>query len=99
MVNRAIEPAKLMPFAMEWAKTLAKRPPRSIAAIKRAVYLGADRDLEAGLYIERTEMRDVMCSEDARVIMNAYNEAVRKDPMAARSDFLKGAGVPEAKGR
>ena len=50
-------------------------------------------------YIERTEMRDVMCTEDARTIMNAYNEVVRKDPMAARSDFLKGIGVPEAKGR
>ncbi len=99
MVNRVLAPETLMSFAMGWARTLAKRPPRSIAAIKRAVYLGADRDLEAGLYIERTEMRDVMCTEDARTIMNAYNEAVRKDPMAARSDFLKGIGVPEAKGR
>jgi enoyl-CoA hydratase len=99
MVNRVLAPETLMSFAMGWARTLAKRPPRSIAAIKRAVYLGADRDLEAGLYIERTEMRDVMCTEDARTIMNAYNAAVRKDPMAARSEFLKGIGVPEAKGR
>ncbi len=99
MVNRVVEPRNLIPFAKQWAHRLAARPPRSIAAIKRAVYLGADRDLEAGLYIERTEMRDVMCSEDARVIMNAYNEAARKDPMAARSEFLKGIGVPESKGR
>ena len=40
-----------------------------------------------------------MCTEDARTIMNAYNEAVAEDPMEARSDFLKGIGVPEAKGR
>ncbi len=99
MVNRVIAPASLMSFAMEWAETLAKRPPRSIAAIKRAVYLGADRDLESALYIERCEMRDVMCTEDARTIMNAYNAAVAKDPMAARTDFLQGIGVPEAKGR
>jgi enoyl-CoA hydratase len=99
MVNRVLAPETLMSFAMGWARTLAKRPPRSIAAIKRAVHLGADRDLEAGLYIERTEMRDVMCTEDARTIMNAYNAVVRKDPMEARSDFLKGVGVPEAKGR
>jgi enoyl-CoA hydratase len=99
MVNRVLAPETLMSFAMGWAKTLARRPPRSIAAIKRAVYLGADRDLEAGLYIERTEMRDVMCSEDARTLMAAYNAAVRKDPMAARSHFLKGVGVPEAKGK
>ena len=99
MVNRVIAPDSLMSFALGWARTLAKRPPRSIAAIKRAVYMGADTDLESGLYIERSEMRDVMCSEDARVTMNAYNEATAKDPMAARSEFLKGIGVPEAKGR
>ena len=99
MVNRVLAPETLMPFAMSWARTLAKRPPRSIAAIKRAVYLGADRDLDAGLYIERSEMRDVMTSEDARTFMNAYNAEVAKDPMAARSNFLNGIGIPEAKGR
>jgi enoyl-CoA hydratase/carnithine racemase len=99
LVNRVLAPETLISFAMTWARTLARRPPRSIAAIKRAVYLGADRDLESGLYIERAEMAGVMCSEDARVIMRAYNEAVAKDAMAARSDFLNGIGVPEAKGR
>ncbi len=99
MVNRVLAPETLMGFALGWARTLAKRPPRSIAAIKRAVYLGADRDLDSGLYIERAEMRDLMCSEDARTLMNAYNDAVRADPMAARSDFLNGHGVPDAKGR
>lgn len=99
MVNRVVAPESLMAFAMGWAGTLAKRPPRSIAAIKRAVYLGADRDLQTGLYIERTEMRDVMCTQDARTLMTAYNEAVAKDPMAARSNFLNGYGVPAAKGR
>jgi enoyl-CoA hydratase len=99
MVNRVLAPETLMPFALSWARALAKRPPRSIAAIKRAVYLGADRDLEAGLYIERCEMRDVMTSEDARTFMNAYNAEVAKDPMAARSNFLNGFGIPEAKGK
>lgn len=99
MVNRVVAPESLMAFAMGWARTLAKRPPRSIAAIKRAVHLGADRDLPTGLYIERTEMRDVMCTQDARTLMTAYNQAVAKDPMAARSNFLNGYGVPAAKGR
>jgi enoyl-CoA hydratase/carnithine racemase len=44
MVNKVLAPEALMPFAMSWARTLAKRPPRAIAAIKRAVYLGVDRD-------------------------------------------------------
>ncbi len=99
MVNRVLPPETLLPFALGWARTLAKRPPRSIAAIKRAVYLGADRDLASGLYIERMEMTQVMCSEDARTMMNAYNEVVARDPMTARTDFLNGYGVPPAKGR
>jgi enoyl-CoA hydratase/carnithine racemase len=99
MVNRVLAPETLMPFALSWARALAKRPPRSIAAIKRSVYLGADRDLDAGLYIERSEMRDVMTTEDARTFMNAYNAEVAKDPMAARSNFLNGFGIPEAKGK
>ena len=98
MVNRVLAPETLMPSAMEWARTLAKRPPRAVAAIKRAVYVGADRDLESGLYVERMEMTQLMCSEDARTIMTAYNKAVARDPMAARSEFLKGIGVPPATG-
>jgi enoyl-CoA hydratase/carnithine racemase len=99
MVNRVVPADTLMPFAMGWARTLAKRAPRAIAAIKRAVYLGADRQLDDGLYVERMEMTQVMCSEDARTIMGAYNQAVARDPMAARTEFLKGIGVPAAKGR
>ena len=60
---------------------------------------GADRDLQSALYIERMEMTQVMCSEDARTLMNAYNEVVARDPMTARTDFLNGYGVPPAKGR
>ncbi len=99
MVNRVMPANKLMPTAMEWARTLSMRAPRSVAAIKRAVYIGTDHDLETGLMIERAEMRDVMCSEDGRAAMNAYNAAVAKDPMDARSRFLKGIGVPPTKGR
>ncbi len=99
MVNKVLAPEALMPFAMSWARALAKRPPRAIAAIKRAVYLGADLTSKQGLYIERCEMRDVMTSEDARTFMNAYNAETAKDPMAARSNFLNGFGLPEAKGK
>jgi enoyl-CoA hydratase len=99
MVNRVVPPEKLMSTAMEWAEVLAKRPPRSVAAIKRCVYLGSDRDLETGLYVERSEMASIVISEDARTLMGAYNAAVAKDPMAARSEFLKGVGIPPTKGR
>ncbi len=99
MVNRVVPPDILMSTAMEWAETLAQRPPRSVAAIKRAVYLGGDRDLETGLYVERNEMAGVVVSEDSRNLMAAYNEAVAKDPMQARNTFLRGIGIPPTKGR
>jgi enoyl-CoA hydratase/carnithine racemase len=38
MVNRVLAPDKPMSFAMEWARTPASRPPRSIGAIKKAIY-------------------------------------------------------------
>lgn len=44
-------------------------------------------------------MRDLMCSEDARTFMAAYNPAVAQDRMVARGEFLTGVGIPEAKGR
>ncbi|HXW83617.1 MAG TPA: enoyl-CoA hydratase/isomerase family protein [Candidatus Binataceae bacterium] len=99
MVNRVLPADELMPFALDWAATLAKKPPRSIASIKRAVHLGADKELPAGLYVERQEMTSVMCSEDARRIMTAYNQVVARDPMEARTRFLHGSGVPDATGR
>jgi enoyl-CoA hydratase len=98
MVNRVLAPHDLMPFAIDWARTLASRPPRAIAAIKRAVYVGSDHDLESGLYVERMEMTQLMCSLDAQTLMTAYNKAVAHDPMTARTEFLKGIGVPQAKG-
>ena len=99
MVNRVLAPDTLMAFAMGWARTLAKRSPRSVAAIKRAVYLGADLPLVEGLYIERAEMRDVMCTEDARTTMNAYNKAARggRDKGAAPI-FSRASACPKPRG-
>jgi len=99
MVNRVVQPGQLMTTAMQWAETLAQRPPRSIAAIKRCVYLGGDRDLETGLYVERNEMAGLIISEDARTSMETYNAAVAKDPTQARNNFLRGIGLPPTKGR
>jgi enoyl-CoA hydratase len=76
MVNRVIPEHQLMSFAKEWAHTLAQRPPLTIGAIKRAVHLGADRDLEVGLYIERQEMATLMGSEEARALLEAYNHSL-----------------------
>ena len=81
-----VPPDQLMSTAMQWAQAWPRRW-RSIAVIKRSVYLGSDRDLETGLYVAANEMAGVIISEDARTLMNAYNAAVAKDPMAGATNF------------
>jgi enoyl-CoA hydratase len=81
MVNRVVAPDRLMSFVKDWAHTLSQRPPLTIGAIKRAVHLGADRDLEIGLYIERQEMATLMGSEEARAAMEAYNKTRTFQPV------------------
>ena len=98
LVHRALPAHDLMDIALDWARQLAKQPPKALAMIKRAVYAGGDTDFEHGLAIERECFTAVMCSRDARVGMAAYLQLVRRDPMDARSRFLNGEGVPEYTG-
>lgn len=94
LVHRVIPEHDLMGIALDWARQLALQPPKALAMIKRAVYEGGDSTLEQGLAIERECFTEVMCSRDARVGMAAYVEEIRRDPMAARTRFLNGEGLP-----
>ncbi len=98
LVHRAVPEHDLLDIARDWARQLAKQPPRAVAMIKRAVYEGGDTDLQHGLAIERQCFTEVMCSRDARVGMAAYVRLAHQDPMAARTDFINGEGVPEYTG-
>jgi enoyl-CoA hydratase/carnithine racemase len=98
LVHRAVPAHDLMGIALDWARQLAKQPPRAMAMIKRAVYEGGDTDLERGLAIERECFTEVMCSRDAREGMAAYLAMVRRDPTEARTRFLNGTGVPHYTG-
>jgi enoyl-CoA hydratase len=98
LVHRAVPEHELMDIARDWARQLAKQPPKALAMIKRAVYEGGDTDLEHGLAIERECFTEVMCSADARRGMARYLELVRHDPMQARTKFLTGEGLPEYTG-
>jgi enoyl-CoA hydratase len=98
LVHRALPATDLMDTARTWARQLARRPPRAMAMIKRAVYEGGDTDLQRGLAIERQCFTEVICSRDARAGMNAYVEIARRDPMAARAAFLTREALPEYAG-
>lgn len=98
LVHRAVPEHELLPIALDWARQLARQPPKALAMIKRAVYEGGDTDLEHGLAIERECFTEVMCSPDARAGMAAYLEMVHRDPMEARTKFLNGEGIPQYTG-
>lgn len=98
LVHRVVPEHDLMGIALDWARQLAKQPPKSLAMIKRAVHDGGDTDLEHGLAIERECFVEVMCTRDARVGLQAYVDLVRRDPTEARNRFLSGQALPEYTG-
>ena len=60
------------------AERLARRAPGTIAALKRAVYEGATRDLSDGLHMERAAFMSVTARPPAVRAMRAYVDEVER---------------------
>jgi len=68
--------------ALELAEEIAMLPPMSVANAKRALYLGADTNLQAAYEIENMSWTEVMQSDDAKVALKTFldvNPASRRD--------------------
>jgi len=52
LVQRVVEPDQLMPLALELAKTIASKGPKSIIKVKKAVRHGMETEFEEGCIIE-----------------------------------------------
>jgi enoyl-CoA hydratase/carnithine racemase len=72
LVHRAVEPERLLPEALALAEELAKRPPLSIALIKRCVIEGSELPLLDGLQLEQEAFWQTMRSDDASRLMRRY---------------------------
>src|SRR5712672_544057 len=59
--------------ALELAEEIACLPPMSVANAKRALYMGADANLQAAFEIENMAWTEVMQSDDARVALESIN--------------------------
>jgi enoyl-CoA hydratase/carnithine racemase len=58
--------------ARELAEEIASLPPMSVGNAKRALYLGADSNLQAGFEIENMMWTEVMQSDDAQLALKTY---------------------------
>ena len=73
--------------ALELAEEIASLPPMSVANAKRALYLGADSNLQAGFEIENMSWTEVMQSDDAQLALTSF---LAVDP-ASRRDWFESA--------
>ena len=58
--------------ALELAEEIASLPPMSVANAKRALYLGADTNLQAAFEIENMAWTEVMQSDDAQLALTTF---------------------------
>jgi enoyl-CoA hydratase len=70
--------------ALELAEEIVMLPPMSVANAKRALYLGADSNLQAAYEIENMNWTEVMQSDDAKVALSTF---VAVDPDERRDWF------------
>lgn len=74
MVDRLVDAEDFTDTVEEMATTLAGGAPLAIAAAKRAVHDGVDRDLADGLAIELAQLAPLFASDDAAEGMTAFTE-------------------------
>jgi enoyl-CoA hydratase len=77
LVHRAVDAERLLAEALALAEELAKRPPLSIASIKRCVLEGSELPLLDGLRLEQEAFWQTMRSDDASRLMRQYLKSDR----------------------
>jgi enoyl-CoA hydratase len=75
--------------AIELAEEIARLPPMSVGNAKRALYLGADTNLQAAFEIENMNWTEVMQSDDAKVALSTF---LAVDP-DERRDWFESANL------
>lgn len=79
LVDEVVPAGDLLDRAIELATYLGSRPRDSVAAIKRAVYLGGSMTLDEGLHLERTEFITISPTDTAQSLMVGYLDRTARD--------------------
>ncbi len=95
LVTRAVAPSALLPEARALAERLAKRPPLSVGAVKRAVHLGLDLPMLEALELEKESFVETGFSDDAVVAGRHYFDSYRggKSPRQIFDGYRDGSAV------
>jgi enoyl-CoA hydratase/carnithine racemase len=78
LLHRVLPPQELLPAALELARRMTRRPPRSIAGIKRAVRIGGSLPLARGLEVEKAAFFDCGYIKDPVAAFEYYLEESEK---------------------
>lgn len=72
LVAELVEPAQLLPRAMELARKAARMPPKAVQATRRVLRQGADLPLDAALALEHREFLLLFATADKTEGMRAF---------------------------
>jgi len=79
LVDEVVPAESLLERALDTAEYLGARPRDSVAAIKRAVYLGGSMTLDEGLHLERTEFIKIAPTATAQSLMVGYLDRTERE--------------------
>jgi len=74
LVNRILEPAQLMPAALETARTIAGNAPLSVRQAKKSMHFGLQMELKTAFRFEVEAYNHLVGTEDRLEGVRAYNE-------------------------
>jgi 2-(1,2-epoxy-1,2-dihydrophenyl)acetyl-CoA isomerase len=74
LANKTVPAAELREAALDWARSLVKRAPLSLAATKRAMRYAADHDWASAYDVEARLQGDLLGTEDNREGIAAFLE-------------------------
>lgn len=80
--------------AREIAAEIAQFPPMGVAAAKRALYMGNERDIQGGFEVENLAWLETMESDDVQIAMQDYLST----PLEKRRDWIEGMEYPKYQG-
>ncbi|TKY91060.1 hypothetical protein EX895_001059 [Sporisorium graminicola] len=87
LVNRVTPAEDLLPTAIDVAKSLARRSPYAIQAIKDSIHVGGSQSLSEGLLREQGWFGGAVLVEETHEAMKKYTRSIQEERPQSPEDF------------